>query len=203
MGIIGRIVKKTKEVGVKNCIKGAVLRQKYIRMQKKYGFEEWHFSPYEWREYLQKTAAYINLHDAEKVIDIGCGLGGLLSHINAASKIGLDIHEEVIMAARALNNESITYRVGSFSEVIGEKNVDYLITLGFTHGGTEETWKEPYHTIAEKNDIRNFVVDTVPEDGPSHYLDYSKILPKNYVMVDRMGPFLGGRCVEVWEKQLN
>ncbi|MCH5256490.1 MAG: hypothetical protein J1D87_04315 [Lachnospiraceae bacterium] len=203
MGIIGRILKKIKEVGVKNCVRGAILRLKYIKLQKKYGFDTWHLSPYEWRAYSQKTALYINSHGAKKVIDIGCGLGGLLSHINADSKIGLDIHEEVILAAKELGDKSIAYRVGSFNEVINEKNIDYLVTLGFTHGGTEETWKEPYHIIAEKNDIRNFVVDTVPEDGPSHFLDYSKILPENYVMVDRLGPFLGGRCVEIWERQHN
>ena len=201
MGYIGRIIRKTQEVGVKNCAMGALLRLKYIKMHKKYGFDQWHFKPYEWSEYLQKTALYINSHGAAKVVDIGCGLGGLLNHINAASKIGIDIHEEVIAAAKALNDKSVIYRVGSFSDVIGEKNIDYLITLNFTHGGTEKTWKEPYHIIAEKNDIRNFVVDTVSEDGPSHFLDYSKILPPNYTMVERMGPFLGGRCVEIWERQ--
>lgn len=201
MRIFGRIRRKVSEVGFKNCVRGIILRERYKIMQKKYGFETWHFSPYEWREYLQKTASYINVHNVKKVVDIGCGLGGLLQHIEADTKIGLDIHEEVILAAKALNGRTITYRVGSFNEVIGEGEIDYLITLGFTHGGTEETWKEPYHIIAQKNDIRHFVVDTVPEDGPSHFLNYREILPENYVMIDRMGPFLGGRCVEIWKKK--
>ena len=201
MGIYGRVHKKIQEVGLKNCIWGAVLREKYKRLQKKYGFDTWHFSPYEWREYSQKTAAYINAHRVKKVVDIGCGLGGLLQHIDAPTKIGMDIHEDVILAARELGDDSIIYRVGSFDEVTGEKDIDYLITLGFTHGGTEETWKETYHTIAERNDIRHFVVDTVPEDGPSHFLNYRNILPENYEKIERMGPFLGGRCIEIWEKK--
>lgn len=201
MGIFGRVYKKVKEVGFKNCIRGAVLRERYKRLQKKYGFDTWHLSPYEWKEYLQKTAAYINAHQAKKVVDIGCGLGGLLQHIEAPKKIGMDIHEDVILAARELGDKSIIYRVGSFNEVVGEECIDYLITLNFTHGGTEETWKEDYHMIADKNDIRHFVVDTVPEDGPSHFLNYRNILPENYVMIERMGPFLGGRCIEIWEKK--
>lgn len=200
MNVIRRICKKTKEVGMKNCALGAVLSVKYMIMQKKYQFDAWHFSPYEWRKYLQETAAYINKQGAKKVIDIGCGLGGLLQHINADEKIGVDIHKEVILAARKLCNDSTEYRVGSFNDVTGENIIDYLITFGFTHGGTEKTWIEPYHTIAEKNDVRHFVVDTVPEDGPSHFLDYSKIIPENYRLIDKMGPFLGGRCVEVWKK---
>ena len=201
MNIFGRVQKKIREVGLKNCIWGVVLREKYKKLQKKYGFDTWHLSPYEWREYTQKTAAYINAHLAGKVVDIGCGLGGLLRHIKASTKIGMDIHEDVIQAARELSDKSIIYKVGSFDELVGEECIDYLITLGFTHGGTEETWKEPYHNIAQKNDIRHFVVDTVPEDGPSHFLNYRNILPKNYELIDRMGPFLGGRCIEIWEKK--
>ena len=201
MGAFNRIRQKVKEVGLKNCVWGAILRERYKLMQKKYGFDTWHFSPYEWREYAQMTASYINAHKAKKVIDIGCGLGGLLQHIEADIKIGMDIHEDVIQAARALKGKNVTYKVGSFNEVVGEEGIDYLITLGFTHGGTEQSWKEPYHMIAQKNDIRHFVVDTVPEDGPSHYLNYREVLPEDYTLIDRMGPFLGGRCVEIWEKR--
>ncbi len=204
--IIGRIHKKTEEVGAVNCLEGMFIKSGYIILQKQYGFAKWHYSPYQWREYLQKTAAYINEHGAEKVVDIGCGLGGLLRHLNAQQRIGMDIHEDVILAARKLASRrrrdiSITYRVGTFDHVIDEGRIDYVITLGFTHGGRETTWVEPYHKIAQKNDVRHFVVDTVPEDGSSHYLDYAKILPSNYVKIECMGPFLGGRCVEIWEKR--
>lgn len=203
MNFLGRIYRKVREVGFKNCLYGALLSEKYKRMQKIYGFETWHLSPYEWREYLQKTASYINMHNAKKVVDIGCGLGDLLRHINADIKIGIDIHEEVITAARALNDKVITYRVGSFNDITGEKDIDYMITLNFTHGGTEKVWNELYHAVARKNDIRHFIVDTVPENGPSHFLNFSEILPKSYKMIERMGPFLGGRHIEVWGKSSN
>lgn len=201
MNIVGKIRNKIQEVGIINCAKGAVLWAKYNRMQKIYQFNTWHLSPYEWRKYVQETASYINAHGAGKVIDIGCGLGGLLRHIKADQRIGIDIHEDVILAAKRLGDSSVEYRVGTFDDVIGENTVDYLITLGFTHGSTEETWVTPYHNIAAKNDIKHFVVDTVPEDGSSHHLDYGQILPDNYVLIEKMGPFLGGRCVEVWEKR--
>ena len=144
---------------------------------------------------------YVNMHNAKKVVDIGCGLGDLLRHIDADIKIGIDLHEEVITAAKTLNDKAITYKVGSFNDITGEKDIDYLITLNFTHGGTEKVWKESYHAIARENDIRHFIVDTVPENGPTHFLNYSEILPENYKMIERMGPFLGGRHVEVWAKE--
>ena len=200
MNIFRKLPRKINEVGIKNCLVGAFLSLKYRRIQKIYKFDTWHFSPYEWREYLQKTAEYINANNAKKVIDIGCGLGELLRHLNAETRIGLDAHEEEIMAASALNHGNIIYKTGSFNEVVGEKNVDYLVTLGFTHGSPEETWRTPYHTIAEKNDIKNFIVDTVPAEGASHFLDFSKILPSNYTKIETLGPFLSGRYVEVWHK---
>lgn len=207
MGILGRIWKKTKEVGFRNCLMGVILRLKYMRMQKTYRFATWHFSPYEWRGYLQATAKYINIYKAETVVDIGCGLGGLLRHINATAKIGMDMRKEVISAARDLSDESIKYSVGVLGEAINgidsSGTIDYLITLGFTHGSREEKWIPLYHNVAKNYNIKHFVVDTVPEDGisHSHFLDYSRILPENYMLIERMGPFLGGRCVEVWEKR--
>ena len=136
-------------------------------------------------------------------MDIGCGLGEILQHIKADRKIGLDLQEEVIQAARELNSGEIDFVVGSFGELI-ENPIDYLITLNFMHGGTEEEWMEIYHTVAVRNEVGHFVVDTVPEKvfGPTtHSLDWGKILPDNYKRAERLGPFLSGRYVEVWERQ--
>ena len=72
------------------------------------------------------------------------------------------------------------------------------------HGGTEAEWMEIYHTAAYQNEVGHNVVDTVPEkafDSATHSLDWSKILPDNYKRIERLGPFLSGRYVEVWERQ--
>ncbi len=194
-----KLVRKIKEVGLKNVLLGGAKRIKYGKMIKKYHFDSWHLSPYEWKEYAQACVKYINADDCKTVVDIGCGLGGILQHVKAEKKIGIDLHEEVILAARELGGDTIVYRTGSFDALV-EKPVDYLVTLNFMHGGTEETWREPYHTAAVRNDIGHFIVDTVPEEGGSHFLNWAKILPENYRRVERLGPFLGGRYVEVWER---
>ena len=190
---------KIKEVGIVNCIVGFLKREKYKRMQKVYHFDSCHISPYELRKYLQVIAAYINEKKANVVVDIGCGLGGMLRRIKAENRVGIDVHEEVISAAKKLSNEDITYQVGSFQELQMEKPIDYLVTLGFMHGGTEETWRTPYRDVAKRNHVRHFIVDTVPEEGDSHHLNFSDILPDHYRLVDKMGPFLGGRYIEVYE----
>lgn len=195
-----KIIRKIKEVGLKNVITGCIKRAEYTKLIKKYHFDSWHLSPYEWRRYIQECAKYINAHNCHTVVDIGCGLGGLLQHIKADKRIGLDESERVIRAANELSDGKITFKTGSFDELT-EKPVDYLVTLNFMHGGTESTWIRPYHMVAEQNDVWHFVVDTVPAKGKSHFLDWSKILPDNYKRIEKLGPFLSGRYVEIWEKQ--
>lgn len=73
------------------------------------------------------------------------------------------------------------------------------------HGRVESQWKETYHMAAIKNDVQHFIVDTVPDKvfgSNVHFLDWSKILPENYKLIESFGPFLSGRYVEVWEKQI-
>lgn len=198
-----KMIRKLKEVGFKNVLVGGVKKVRYMQMINKYHFDPWHLSPYEWKEYAQACVRYLNTQNCKTVVDIGCGLGEILRQIKADKKIGLDLQEEVIMAARELNGGKIDFLAGSFGELT-EHPIDYLITLNFMHGRTEEEWAETYHTAAVQNDVAHFVVDTVPEKvfGPAtHSLDRGKILPDNYKRVERLGPFLSGRYVEVWERQ--
>lgn len=104
-------ISKVKEVGIGNCIVGILKRERYKRLSKRYHFDSWHTSPYELRKYIQVAAEYMNANHAEVVVDIGCGLGEMLHHINAKVKIGFDIHEEPIRAAKMLSKDNSTYYV--------------------------------------------------------------------------------------------
>lgn len=203
MRMIRKVARKIKEVGLKNVIVGTMKHLQYRRLIKKYPFDTWHLSPYEWREYAQVCARYVDAQKPGTVVDIGCGLGGILQHIKAGKRIGLDLQEEAVMAARKINDKTIRFDVGTFGDLT-ERSVDYCITLNFTHGGAEGEWRETYHEAAIRNDVRHFIVDVFPakEDGPKTYsLDWSRILPGNYKRIERFGPFLGEKFVEVWGKQ--
>ena len=196
------LFRKISEVGIMNCILGGIKQEHYKKLCKKYQIDRWHVSPYELRKYIQVTAQYVNAKKADVVVDIGCGFGEMLRHIKAETRVGFDVQEELIKVAGMLSKGKVTYHVGSFDNVNMKTPIDYLITLNFMHGSTEETWKAAYHEIAGRNEIRHFIVDTIPEgyDG-AHYLDFTSILPDTYKLIDKMGPFLGGRFVEVYEKE--
>lgn len=194
------LIRKIQEVGITNVIWGGVKREYYKILQRKFNFDTWHISPYELRKYVQAVAEYVNSKNADVVVDIGCGLGEMLRHIHARVRIGLDLHEEAIRAAKKLSRGDIVFQVGTFDNLQIEESIDYLITLGFMHGGTEKAWKSCYHDVARRNNVKHFIVDTVPEEGNSHFLDFTLILPDEYKLIDRLGPFLAGRYIEVYEK---
>lgn len=202
---VGHLNAKIREVGLKNCIVGLIKREKYKKLQKQYQFDEWHISPYELRKYIQSVKKYIEDKQADVVVDIGCGLGELLSCLtNVRIKIGYDESREVILAAESLGRkeQNISFHVGSFKDVHVEDKIDFLITLGFMHGSNEDTWKPAYDAVTSSNDIKNIIVDVVPPyDGSGYLLDFTKILPKEYKLIDKIGPFLSGRYVEVYSKE--
>ena len=201
---MSKIICKIKEVGISNTLIGSYKLLRYKRLQKDYGFDPWHTSPYELRKYAQDVAKYINdnLHRESTVVDIGCGLGEVLRNVKAKKRVGLDLDEAAIKCARMLDrSKTIEYEVGTFENFEKGQIVDFLITLSFMHGSREDSWREPYHNFTEKNDVRNIIVDVVPEgvDGAKE-LDFSKILPECYTLTKRMGPYLSGRYIEIYTK---
>ena len=174
----------------------------YKKLRKKYQFDSWHESPYELRKYAQATAEYINKHNAHTVVDIGCGLGEVLRNVSATKRIGLDGCERCIEVAKKIDkSKTIEYSVGSFDKLKIDGSIDYVITIGFMHGAREDAWKEVYHECARRNDIKAFIVDVLPENPPTHHLDFDLILPNNYVLKEKMGPFLADRWLLVYEKK--
>ena len=199
--ILRRFGERTREVGILRCIFGLLKRERYRRLQKKYGFDPWHISPYELRKYVQEVSFYIRATRAEVVIDIGCGLGELLRSLRGIPvRVGYDVNRNVLDAAKALNDH-IRFEQGSFSEVKMEQPIDFLVTMNFMHGSPEEVWRPRYHEITRRNEIRHFIVDTLVGREEGYSLDFRRILPENYKRIDRLGPFRNGRFVEIYEKQ--
>ena len=200
--MLRRIGKKINEVGFFNFVKGLIRNNYYKKLQKEYCFDSWHESPYEWRKYAQTVCNYINEKKAGTVVDMGCGLGEVIRNSKANKRIGYDPSKEAIEAAKVLDrSKTIDYKIGSFGEFVEEGEVDYFITLGFMHGCEEEVWRSAYHRVSNRCCIHNFIVDVLPKDGKCHQLDFTKILPENYSIKERIGPFLGRRYIEIYEKK--
>lgn len=200
-----KLTRKIKEVGLINTIKGTCRRSYYNKLQKKYDFDTWHISPYELREYAQVVVKYINEQAPieNEIVDIGCGLGEVIRNVNAPKKFGFDLSPAAIEVANLLDKKnSVTYSVGTFNEVGSGRTIDYLVTLGFMQGSKEDKWVDDYTNITTNNDIKNVIVDVLPfsEEQKTNNLDFTKILPSNYKLKERKGPYLSGRYIEIYSK---
>ena len=199
---MNKILRKLKEVGILNLIIGIIKIPYFKLLQKFFHFESWHISPYELREYVQIVAKYVNSHNAKYVVDIGCGLGELIRHINAPKRIGIDIEKENINTAKYLHRRTnIEFKNGSFDDLGTKQEIDYLITLNFMHGSPHQTWQPAYHKICKNNNIKHIIVDSTKPDDNSYFHDFSLILPSEYKKCDQFGPLLGGRYIWVYEKE--
>ena len=195
------IAYKINEVGIANTLVGGLKQIKYLHLQKKYGFLKWNVSPYELRPYIQACAKYINASGHNSIVDVGCGLGEMLRHVNCRERIGFDVEEQSINVARYLDKKrAIDFRVGSFDEVRDLK-ADILVSLNFMHVKTEDYWKPIYAEVLSKNTFNEIMVDSITEPGTGqHHLDWKKILPSGYEKISEKGQFRFGRVIQVYRK---
>ena len=200
--MVSKLIRKTKEVGIQNLVKGCLKVFYYKSLQRRFGFDPWHTSPYELREYVQAVAAYVNRQKPNCVVDIGCGLGDLLAHIHAPVRIGVDPGKGEMEAAEYLyGKKGVRFVRGSFDEFGEGLDIDYLITLNFMHGSPENIWKPAYTRICEKNRISHIIVDSYRTTEDTYRLDFDRILPEGYVKKECLGLFLGERYIYVYEKK--
>ena len=153
--------KKIKEVGIKNTLIGLWRREKLGRICSKYGLHPWLKSPYELRLYAQMAAESVNeLAGIDCVVEVGCGLGEIIRHINVPKKYGYDIDSHVIEVAKAITprESNIEYFVGELRDV-DVSNADVLLTIGWMHAVSYDDLKTAYHECIEKNKFRYVVVD--------------------------------------------
>ena len=99
-----RLVKKVKDIGLISsfyCLRKAFY---LFYLQRKYGFDRWHVgADYHCKPYKKQVINIINsLPNIKFAIEVGCGLGDILSRVKVQDKIGIDIEQNVINCAKAL-----------------------------------------------------------------------------------------------------
>lgn len=68
------------------------------------------------------------------------------------------------------------------------------------HGYDERYWKPIYTKFLTENNIKKIVVDVFPRKKGQYSLDFKKILPVNYRMIDILGPYKGEKYIEIYGK---
>lgn len=114
------------------------LAQYYFR------FDRWHVYGSSQPKYVRVVSECVNqLGTNLKIVEVGCGLGNIISKVNSRSKIGFDSDENVIRAALFIqkfrpNRKKVDFRYGSFFDA-KFLSVDVLITVNWIHNIPIET----------------------------------------------------------------
>ncbi|MGH9439281.1 MAG: hypothetical protein ACRD22_15650 [Terriglobia bacterium] len=139
-----------------------------------FGFDKWHAStPFECRPYKQEAVTVINELEPNVVVEIGCGLGEIISRVECERRIGIDRSGRVIRAARFLYGSSCVFMEGSIAdhdslvEAVGG-HADVLVAINWPHS---LPWSELYlsvRVIAGRLAARYLLIDGINPGVPGY-----------------------------------
>ncbi|MGO9485443.1 MAG: class I SAM-dependent methyltransferase [Rhodomicrobium sp.] len=139
-------------------------------LYQRYGFDDWHIANgSHCRPYKRILADKINGLEPKLglVVEAGCGLGDILRHIRAAKRIGYDIDEGVIKAARIRNLfETVEFRLGSL-DCITEHSIDVFIAVNWIHSVPRSDIAEMLLLLVPR--ARHIVLDRIDDSAHSSY----------------------------------
>ncbi len=152
-----------------------VKRCYYSLLQKRYGFDKWHSAtPYEARSYKKSVVEIASKLGASSVVEIGCGLGEILSRINAQHKFGVDRELAVIEAAIYLNSSKCSFypiELDNFVDEFPHEKFELLIMVNWIHEIPWEKLSRVIANIVTKFDVKYLLIDVVDDtaEGFQHY----------------------------------
>jgi SAM-dependent methyltransferase len=144
-------------------------------LAKRHHFDDWHSTaPFECRPYKAEVVKLANSVSAASVLEIGCGLGEIISRVNAERRIGIDINQAVVYAARNLYGNLCTFEVSSLTDIETLRvqcgaHVDLLIMVNWPHLLPWHELSTQIKSIIECMQIKHIVIDGISDVA----LDYA------------------------------
>lgn len=151
-------------------------------LQRIIGFDRWHLGSLVGRLYALPMIDRINelIRNGElssgMIIEVGCGLGDIISSIQWRDKLGYDIDRKAIRAARILHPRT-RFRVGTFDAIRGEK-ISVLLALNFLHRVNDEDCFRYFSELISHNRVETIVIDAVQSPPYQYAHDYEKLFEK-------------------------
>lgn len=151
-------------------------------LQKIIGFDKWHLNTLNERFYAVPTIKRINgmICSGEvfngAIIEVGCGLGDIISAVRWKDKLGYDIDRKAVLAARLLH-PGTSFQVGTF-DVIKNRKIAVLIALNFLHRVDNESCYRYFRELTCQNEVGTVVVDEVQSPPYQYTHDYTALFGK-------------------------
>jgi len=156
----------------------ACLRKKiyYRHLANRYDFDLWHAkSPFECRGYKREVVELAKSLKPKTVIEIGCGLGEILSRVCDCRRFGFDIDSRVVAAAKELHGDNLTqftsaalHNIEIIRNFVDDVDVDLLIMVNWPHA---LLWTEVVSStihLAKSLSLKHLIIDTIATGTPGY-----------------------------------
>jgi len=136
-----------------------------------YRFDRWHATaPFCCRPYKSQVIKLAHSLKPRKVVEIGCGLGEIISRIDAPVRFGFDIDEGALRAARLLNRKVFFHRgaLGETEKMVAAtgSDLDLLIMVNWVHNVPFEQVASAVRALRERADLRFLIIDRILPGKP-------------------------------------
>lgn len=153
-------------MGTYGFIRCLLERMWYWLLSIYFKFDPWHIKgAFSCRPYKNVVVELINSLQPTVVVEVGCGLGELLSHVTARYRAGYDIDQGVIRAARFIHRH-IEFICGDARQ-IKQKNIDALIMVNWIHEISPEALENLIIPLLVNS--KYLLLDAIDSGAPDSY----------------------------------
>lgn len=165
--VLMRRLRSVRSFGFLRSVRIAVDRVCLAMLHAIYHFDPWHaHAPTSARPYRKTVADVVNGLHPRTVVEVGCGLGSILNLVKAPVRLGYDIDEGAIKAARLLFGRRILFFHGDTSSVT-QPQIDVLVLVNWIHEISPEELARLLEPLLPRT--THLLLDAIDPNGPSGY----------------------------------
>lgn len=174
----GLLLTKLKSLGPRRFLQAGSTVAINLILQKLYRFDPWHIGGnYYSRPYKARVIALAEAYHPQTVVEIGAGLCDIIGRVKARERIGLDMDEKVLKAARHLVPRDVKLATANFLDAesvisalqsTGVKDIDCLILVNWIHMIGIDEIAAVLQRVSQAVQIRRILFDTI-KAGTSGY----------------------------------
>lgn len=176
--MIATLLAKFKALGPQRFFLAGVSGATNLILQKLYRFDRWHIGGnYHSRPYKARVVALAEYDQAQTVVEIGAGLCDIIGRVMARERVGLDLDDKVLKAARHLVPRDVKLACANFLDapsVIAAlraqsvQRIDCLILVNWIHMISMDEIEVTLRAITRVIPIRHVLFDAI-RPGASGY----------------------------------
>lgn len=150
----------------------------------RFHFDKWHISgTYYSREYHRRAVSIASSLNLQLVVEIGAGLGDIISRCPAGRRVAFDSDRRVIEAANLLHHKTVEYYFGQFTDPdgildklrsMGERRIDLLILINWIHEIKFDRIKTTLEKMNQDCVIQRILIDTIDPSQQGYLFHHTK-----------------------------